>query len=151
MRSNMLTLSATVAAILLIPACAGAPKETATKAAVSEKMTVSGGVAYRASFPVEPGAVARVSFYDTTLADFGAAPIVDQPVTLAGGDAATPFTFSVETSALKADRVYAVEAKLYDANGDLLLTTDKVHEVPTDRGLAVDLGDLIMIEANAGS
>lgn len=108
--------------------------------------TVKGALAYRERVALPPGAVARVTLQDISIADRPAPVLVEVVLDTRNKQVPLSFQLNVPQGSLQPGMRYSVSGSIRDRSGRLLWTTDRVNLVdPTKR--EVDLGVLMMVRA----
>ena len=111
---------------------------------LAETSAITGSLTYRERIALTPGSIATVSLEDMSRAD-APAILIDQKRYSVNG---VPFGFELRLPNRDMPQAarYTVRAKIRDANGKLLFTTDTVNPVmrrPVDQ----ELGEIVMVRA----
>ncbi|MEO3428184.1 YbaY family lipoprotein [Pelagibius sp. CAU 1746] len=129
---------------LLLGACAADPGQPTAKA----QTTVTGALTYRERIALPPGATARITLSDVSIADRAAPLLAEQSIDLSGQQVPIDFTLDLSRSDLDPRGRYAVRGSVLDARGRLLWTTDTTHLIDPAQS-ANHLGPLMLVPTAA--
>lgn len=131
---------------LLFAACDQAPPDDDGMEG-AQPVTITGAAAYRQRIALPPDATVIVTLEDVSRADALAEKLAEERIATQGAQVPIPFALTVDRAALDPRHTYAVRVRILDADGNLMWTTDSVHQVPgSPDGDRVELGTLWLVQ-----
>jgi uncharacterized lipoprotein YbaY/heat shock protein HslJ len=135
---------AAVFALATIAGCERPPDDPAGgPASRSPETTITGSLTYRERIALPPGATARVTLIDTSIADTAAPVIGSTTIDLRDRQVPIDFQLSIPARDLPARGRYALRAAIRDADGNLLWTTDTGNAIEPGEP-SIDAGVLML-------
>ncbi|ABI77897.1 putative lipoprotein [Hyphomonas neptunium ATCC 15444] len=129
-------------AVPILSACQ-TPPSTLSPTEEAALLTISGSATYRERIAAPQGATLTVELSDTSRADAPAIPVADWSASLDQGGVPKNFTLEVNEP-LDPRFTYTLRATITGPDGDLLWTTDTVHQLMAVTG-DLEAGELVMV------
>ncbi len=115
---------------------------------VGDTATVSGTVTYPLRIALPPDAVVEVSLQDISTPGAVATELGKQTIPTAGAQVPIPFEITYDPAEIVDNHTYAVRARITDANGDLIWTSDTVTPVITSGNPTEDV-EIVVVQVPA--